>query len=233
MANRFKEAIRRIPIIGPSLRTIYQAVTRTTPVTFQRSEQYWEDRYKSGGNSGAGSYGRLARFKADFLNKFVSDHQVSTIVEFGCGDGAQLALANYPRYTGFDVSPTSVNTCKDKFKGKQSYDFFLIPSPEYEFFSGADLALSLDVIYHLVEEDVFERYMTTLFSSSLKYVIIFAYDFDRKYKLNHERGRQFSAWINSHARDWSLEKIVPNDYPFDPSNPEHTSQSQFYIYVKQ
>ena len=30
---------------------------------FSDSSQYWDDRYKEGGNSGAGSYGRLAQFE--------------------------------------------------------------------------------------------------------------------------------------------------------------------------
>ena len=49
--------------------------------------------YASGGSSGPGSYGRLAAGKADFLNRFVEDHQIKTVLEIGCGDGNQLSLA--------------------------------------------------------------------------------------------------------------------------------------------
>ena len=34
---------------------------------------YWDQRYKKGGNSGAGSYGRLAEFKAEIINKFIKE----------------------------------------------------------------------------------------------------------------------------------------------------------------
>src|SRR5690554_228897 len=68
------------------------------------SKNYWERRYKGGGTSGAGSYDHLAKFKAEFLNDFVTENDVKEVVEFGFGDGNQLLLANYPKYIGFDVS---------------------------------------------------------------------------------------------------------------------------------
>ena len=72
------------------------------------SKNYWEEHYQAGGNSGSGSYGRLASFKALIINEFVSENQISSVIEFGCGDGNQLALANYPEYVGLDVSPTTI-----------------------------------------------------------------------------------------------------------------------------
>ena len=40
----------------------------------------------------------------------------------------------------------------------------------------ADLALSLDVIYHLTEDTVFEAYMRHLFAAGSRFVIIYATD---------------------------------------------------------
>lgn len=70
------------------------------------SSEYWERRYAAGHNSGAGSYGALAEFKADVINRFVARNSVQTVIEFGCGDGAQLELADYRHYVGYDVSET-------------------------------------------------------------------------------------------------------------------------------
>ena len=53
---------------------------------------YWENRYKNNGNSGAGSYGRLAEFKADVINNFIAENKITSVIEFGCGDGNQLSL---------------------------------------------------------------------------------------------------------------------------------------------
>lgn len=69
--------------------------------SFSGSEEYWKLRYKSGENSGAGSYRKFAQFKAETLNSFVRDKQVESIIEYGCGDGNQLMLLEYQSYYWF------------------------------------------------------------------------------------------------------------------------------------
>ena len=54
---------------------------------FPGSDRYWETRYASGRNSGVGSYGGFAEFKAETINSFVSSCNVTSVIEFGCGDG--------------------------------------------------------------------------------------------------------------------------------------------------
>ena len=80
------------------------------------SKRYWENRYLSGGNSGDGSYGKYAEFKAKVLNDFVKENQIKEVIEFGCGDGNQLSLAKYPKYTGIDVSGKAIDLCITKHK---------------------------------------------------------------------------------------------------------------------
>src|SRR5262245_61047310 len=80
------------------------------------SENYWIERDKRGGDSGRGSYGNLTQFKADVINQFVEENHIGTIIEFGCGDGNQLALAKFPSYIGFDISPDAIMQCKRIFK---------------------------------------------------------------------------------------------------------------------
>ena len=88
-----------------------ELATRAPTPTFD-SAQYWRDRYRSGGNSGAGSYGRLADFKAEIVNAFVREHDVASVIEFGSGDGAQLALADYPTLSG-SMWPTRASSSAD------------------------------------------------------------------------------------------------------------------------
>lgn len=230
--EKLKKFVGGMPVAGPALRSVCSKVSGRKSLVFERSDQYWEDRYRLGGTSGSGSYGRLAEFKAEFLNDFVEKHQISSIIEFGCGDGAQLELAVYPHYIGFDVAPTSVNLCREKFADKSEYSFHLVGSPEYSDIEPADLALSLDVIFHLVEDEVFETYMHKLFASSEKYVVIYAYDFEKKYASKHERGRSFTVWIERNAPMWKPVLKVPNQYPYNPSDPNNTSQSDFFVYAK-
>ena len=64
-----------------------------TWLRFSGSGEFWESRYQRGETSGGGSYGRLAQFKAQTLNRFVEENEIASVIEFGCGDGHQLSHA--------------------------------------------------------------------------------------------------------------------------------------------
>lgn len=198
---------------------------------FEGSEQYWEQRYQSNKDSGAGSYGRLADFKAEVLNQFVNTHSIDTVIEYGSGDGNQLKLAKYPNYVGFDVSEKALAICRNLFKNDSSKAFYSVFDANYTHLK-ADLVLSLDVIYHLVEDVVFDSYMERLFKTSKRYVIIYSSNYD-KVLAPHVKCRKFTDWIEMHkATTWKQMDYIPNRYPFDEHNPNHTSMADFYIYEK-
>ncbi len=201
---------------------------------FKSSEFYWEQRYASGGNSGAGSYSRLAGFKAEVLNEFVDKNKIKDVIEFGCGDGNQLSLATYPKYIGFDVSKTAIQNCIHQFKTDSSKSFYLYNSEAFSdnhHLFKADLVLSLDVIYHLVEDRIFDFYMRHLFETSRKYVIIYASNNDGQL-MNHVRERNFTRWVDAHCSDWKLVEVIKNKYPSTADDSGDTSPSDFYIYKK-
>ena len=77
--------------------------------------RFWERLYSEGGTSGTGSVGRLARFKAEVIQRLLAEHSVASVAELGCGDGRQLALIEYPDYTGLDVAPAAVELCRARF----------------------------------------------------------------------------------------------------------------------
>ena len=200
---------------------------------FPGSKNYWEKRYANQGTSGPGSYNRLAEFKANFLNEFVRDKDIKSIAEFGCGDGNQLSLAAYPSYIGVDVSETAIQLCKQTFIQDTQKQFYLYGSEAYKQSDiNADLSLSLDVIYHLIEDSVFEAHMHDLFKTAKRYVIIYASNFDKKQSF-HERDRKFTDWVDSNQAAWELTDTVKNPYPFAPENPDNTSKADFYIYQKE
>lgn len=232
MTQPLLKVLKNTPYLGPFLVKLKGNVIGGIPLVFENSAQYWQDRYKLGGTSGAGSYGRLAQFKADFLNNFVRENAIQTVVEYGCGDGAQLSLAQYPSYTGFDVSSLAVVNCRRRFAKKTvNYQFFETSTALLE--EGSfDLALSLDVIYHLIEDEVFDDYMTRLFRSSRRFVIIYAYNFEKLYESKHERGREFLSWCDRHVKDWKLLHTEKNPFPYDVNNPTETSQSDFFVFVR-
>lgn len=196
-------------------------------MNYVNSEQYWNQRYEARGNSGAGSYGNLARFKATVLNNFVKDKGVQSVIEFGCGDGNQLSLASYPSYCGYDVSIKSVELCREKFKHDQTKTFKHVSEYDRQTYN---LSISLDVIYHLVEDEVYNNYMKRLFLSSNCYVII--YSSNDKNILStapHVRHRTFTNDVPS---NYQCIETIKNIYPYNPNYKKNTSFSDFYIFQR-
>lgn len=230
-ATALKTLIKRTPILGPY---IVRLRNRQSHPGF-RSSDYWEHRYQDGGTSGAGSYGDLAAFKAEILNKFVKQNAIQTVIEFGCGDGNQLKYMQYPSYTGIDVSQSAIDRCRELYQHDKTKQFALArPGADYGRF---DLALSLDVLYHLVEDSVFESYMKDLCAAATRFVIIYASNGD---PLNgafpwppHVRHRRFSEWMQAHQPHWTLTNTIPNRYPYRRDNDvEYGSFADFYVYAK-
>jgi len=227
-----RQTIGQLPIVGPIARHIYRAVTpEAVKLQFVSSAQYWEDRYALGGTSGAGSYGKLALFKAETINRFVEDHGLRSVIEFGSGDGAQLELARYPKYTGIDVSARAIELCRTKFKDDPSKRFILASSPEANEAS-AELAMSLDVIYHLVEDTIYNEYMTRLVSAAEKFICVYSSNVVRASPAKHVRHRVFTDWFAQNAPAWKLMSKVDNPLPEDPEHPDQTSWADFYFFRK-
>jgi SAM-dependent methyltransferase len=224
LARSFKAMLKTIPVIGPVARHLYFRILAPSIVS---SAVYWESRYNSGGGSGAGSRDRLARFKAEVLNDFVRKNGVCSIVEFGCGDGQQLTLADYPEYVGLDISVTAIKRCRARFPSDRTKVFSRYGE---ELNRSFDLALSLDVIYHLVEDDVFATYMHALFDASHRWVIIFSSNSDEPAPEPYIKHRKFTDWVVRNRREWTLIEEIRNRYPYDRTNPDFTSFADFFIY---
>lgn len=200
-----------------------------TRIEFSTSGRYWEERYQRGRTSGSGSYGRLAEFKADILNSFVTENKVSSVIEFGSGDGNQLTLAKYPEYLGVDVAQTAIDVCRLKFSEDPSKAFVNLADYNNQ---KAELSLSLDVIFHLVEDETFERYMETLFNAATRFVIIYSSNRDEQPPQKHVRHRHFTAWVDANCPAFRNIGHIPNRHPFDPKDPENTSFAEFYIFER-
>lgn len=223
---------RLVPVTARTSPPVAALRRRLGEVRFGNSSRYWEQRYARGGTSGAGSYGRLAQFKAEFLNDFVERRGIQSVVELGCGDGHQLSLARYPSYLGFDVAPTAIELCTRRFAADTSKRFVLHDSqrdpPPVQV---ADLALSLDVIYHLVEDEVFDAYMRHVFSSAKRYVIIYASNDELPSPAPHVRHRRFTDWIRLHQPAWRAESHIPNRYPVSLTDGGEVSFADFFVFA--
>lgn len=193
------------------------------------SLNYWENRYAGGGNSGDGSYGRLSVFKADFINKFIEEKKIHSAVEMGCGDGHQLSIIHYPAYAGLDVSSTIIDLCRKKFEGDTTKKFVLYKPDSFmpDETLRADLSLSLDVLYHIVEEKNYLKYLQDLFSLGRKYVVVYSTNFYLN-ETQHVLHRKFTDDAKRFP-EWTLIAEVKNPFP---GHGEQESMADFFVFEK-
>jgi trans-aconitate methyltransferase len=177
------------------------------------SKQYWESRYSGGGNSGVGSYGLLAEYKSSFITNFIIENNIKHLVEFGCGDGNNLKMISDNnkgvKIIGVDVSQTALNLCVNKMPEHK-----FIHKDEFDY-QKTDLVLSMDVIYHLIEDDVYEDYMDSITKIGSKYLIIYSPDFDKNDYAKHVKARKYTdnkllqqryRLIYEHKNKYSIDK---------------------------
>ncbi|MCB0528206.1 MAG: class I SAM-dependent methyltransferase [Saprospiraceae bacterium] len=187
--------------------------------------KYWEKRYADGGDSGPGSVGRLAAYKAETVNRFVREHNIFDVIDFGCGDGKQLLLADYPTYTGLDISASAVAQCRELFREDTTKRFEVYRPEKFEPAPyQADMALSMEAIFHLTETHLYNRYMQHLFATARKWVLIFSSDTDDPPggPFPHFRSRCFSSDV---PQGWELRKRLDNPHG-------DISISSFFFYEK-
>jgi hypothetical protein len=197
-------------------------------MAYHDSAHFWEGNYAQGRTSGNGSYGALAEGKGRFLNQLVRERGVRSVIEFGCGDGGQLAMAQYPGYVGLDVSRTAIGLCQRRFADDPAKSFFLYDGACFTDRAGiftADLALSLDVVYHLTEDPVFETYLGHLFAAGQRLVVIYSTDAEIGGTAPHVRHRHFTPWVEACFPDWRLTAVARGP------NAERAS-ADFFVYER-
>lgn len=186
------------------------------------TEQIWNNRYQNGGNSGSGSYNELYIFKRDIINNIINKNSIKSIIDFGCGDGNQIREINTKNYIGIDIAKTSIDICKMKYNGsiKKFYTYKEIDTMNLQ----AELTMSLDVLYHILEEELYVTYLKNLFSSSSKYVLIYSSNYDGHID-GHMHTRKFTNNIENMFPNWDLHKKINQIYP-------KKSSANFYLYKK-
>ncbi len=192
---------------------------------------YWNDRYGKGGNSGAGSYGRLRDYKLRIINGLIKEYEVGTLVDIGCGDGSVASGIHVDGYTGLDISEQALAVCRKAVKIKNS-SFFTIQEFSYEG-KVFDMALSMDVIFHLIEEDLFREHIESLFKLAGKLVVVYSSDReDDGTTAKHLKHRKFTSYIGDNIKGWELVRVIPNEFPFNGDQVTQ-SYSDFFIYGRQ
>lgn len=184
---------------------------------------YWDSRYVSGGNSGDGSYGCLLDFKEEVINSFIQDNMITSIQDFGCGDGSLLSRLKLDgiQYTGYDISDFILGRLRQKFKDKT---FLHLKDYQNRM---SDLVLSIDVIFHLLDQDSYKKYIELIQKATSKYLIVYSSNSDNMgVYVSHIKHHMFVPDIKM-----DLVGKIPNRYPFFKFG-EKGSFCDFYIFQK-
>jgi SAM-dependent methyltransferase len=204
--------------------------------------RYWDRRYREGRTSGAGSEGDEGAYKADYISRFCKENYVTSVIDWGCGDGQVLELIRFPKgisYLGVDVSPTVIARMREKFVSPYSFavasdylreDAKLLNRMQYNTphtLTGhavkRSLALSMDVLFHLPDDADYFAYLDNLFNSATQFVIIYATNYAEGRTARHVFRREFTPDIVERFPDWELTTV---------ETPLREGLASFFVYEK-
>jgi len=199
-------------------------------------QKYWENRYATGGNSGAGSYGMEAAIKANIINAWINQYDMRSVNEIGCGDGNNLLLYDIKTsYTGFDLSKTAVAICNEKTRKIKNSLKYYFTNEEDDMDYDADLCLLLDVWYHLTDEEVFNKLCHTLFvKGNWKYIIAYNMDSDSQFTENgtafapHLKNREFLSKVQEYP-EWEVMYWMSGLNTKDGKTMQFPSTKKFFL----
>lgn len=189
-------------------------------------EDYWNDRYAKGYDTGVQSQGFLLEKQVQFVNEVIGQNNIKTVFELGCGNGKMLPLLNLESYTGLDISQKAIDICRERFKGDSTKKFFTlseyeVASPEFE------LSLSLgNVIPSLPDDAAYFKYMADLFGASKAFVCIFSSDFESG-RYGHIKARNFSKHVSERFPEWELVEVKKTGYEYKEGDP---LTAKFFVY---
>ncbi len=110
--------------------------------------------------SGTGSEGEFARQKIAILDEIIKEHQVSSILDLGCGDffWMQEIAGAVDRYHGVDIVESVIEANKRQFENEQvSFSCLDLSDPEQQKMlpvREVDLVTCLDVFGHMLNQEV-------------------------------------------------------------------------------
>jgi len=167
-------------------------------------------RYARGGNSGGGSFGTNAEYKANVVNKIIQLEKVESVLEFGCGDGNQLTLFNFDYYTGLDISQTAISRCESMYTNHSKKKFLrIIPGQDLQI-NKHDAVISLEVLMHITNENDFKWTLDQIFKFSAGIVIIQIpiLPLVRYKKGSHERYRNILPYLAKYLGEFDLVSLL-------------------------
>lgn len=178
--------------------------------------EYWENRHvKRRGQikaEGRGSCGRLLIRKIQMVNQLLADTKAMSVLDLGCGTALVGRELNVKRYIGADVSPTALEGARTRLADLEDWELHVLN--EHTPALHADVAISMDVIYHLLSDTDYTAYLSRMFRSARKEVGVYSTDHDSPAN-DHVRHRNFSRDVAERFPDWVLVSSHPPRWPIE------------------
>jgi len=122
----------------------------------------------------------------------------------------------------------AIALCQRRFADDPAKSFFLYDGTCFTDSAGvftADLAVSLDVVYHLTEDVVFETYLRHLFAAGRRLVVIYSTNMEISDTAPHVRHRRFTSWVAANCPEWTLTEVTRGP------NTEY-ARADFFVYQR-
>ena len=157
-----------------------------------------------GGSSGPGSNVIANKKYINYLNDFIKEKNIKSIVDIGCGDWQIMKNINLNniKYYGYDASKNVINNNNNKFK-KENIKFIYSDLDLKTNYPKADLLICKDVLQHLSYKNI-----NKIISQFNKFKYLFIID-DK-----NDSGNT----INKDIKDGGYRKIDIRNPPFNIKN---------------
>ena len=114
------------------------------------SNKAWGSGSVNGGSSGSGSEPKYNKEYIKFLQKFLKEKNIKSVVDIGCGDWQINSNVNFNNidYKGYDVAESVIKHNTNKYK-KSNINFYHTDLNKKIIYPDADLIICKDVLQHL------------------------------------------------------------------------------------
>jgi SAM-dependent methyltransferase len=131
-----------------------------------------------GEGSGPGSTLEYTRGYRAFLEQFIAEHRIRSVLDVGCGDWQFSGAVDWKgaRYVGLDIVPELIERNRAHFPG---VEFVVGDGRQLEAYAGFDLVLIKDVLQHWSTKNVLAFLKQPAFAS-FKHVLLTNCDFDQR-----------------------------------------------------
>jgi 2-polyprenyl-3-methyl-5-hydroxy-6-metoxy-1,4-benzoquinol methylase len=131
----------------------------------------WNNGLRSVPLSGPGSSLETAKNFLLFIDKFIEDNNIKSVIDTGCGDLTWISKSNFFNndnfnYLGIDISDYIININKEKYPNKN----FQVNNVIENFSNCGDLIIIRDVIFHLSNNDILNVFKNI--KNKFKYICV-------------------------------------------------------------